>query len=147
MSIVRQRQSRTTGRHNLRRRRRRKSRISAWRVASWIGRMLFMLWESARSASRPRGAGRITANPVGTNGSASQYPACRKRSPVPNPIPARHKARSTDDQRLIDATSALVNLGFRKSEAIAAIAVAANAAGNSAEITTLVRVGLKTLAK
>ena len=56
-----------------------------------------------------------------------------------------------DDKRapapVTDAVSALVNLGYAQPQAAAAIAAAARSAGDDAETTTLIRLGLKELAK
>ena len=56
-----------------------------------------------------------------------------------------------DDKRapapVTDAVSALVNLGYAQSQAAAAIAVATRSAGEGAEATTLIRLGLRELAK
>ncbi len=56
-----------------------------------------------------------------------------------------------DDKRapapVTDAVSALVNLGYGQAQAAAAIAAAARSAGESAEATTLIRLGLRELAK
>jgi len=46
-----------------------------------------------------------------------------------------------------DAVSALVNLGYAHAQAAAAIAAAARSAGEGAEATTLIRLGLRELAK
>ncbi len=46
-----------------------------------------------------------------------------------------------------DAVSALVNLGYGEPQAAAAIAAAARSAGEGAEVKTLIRLGLKELAK
>lgn len=46
-----------------------------------------------------------------------------------------------------DAVSALVNLGYAQPQAAAAIAAAARSAGEGAEATTLIRLGLRELAK
>ena len=46
-----------------------------------------------------------------------------------------------------DAVSALVNLGYAQPQAAAAIAAAARSAGEGAEVRTLIRLGLKELAK
>jgi Holliday junction DNA helicase RuvA len=46
-----------------------------------------------------------------------------------------------------DAVSALVNLGYAQPQAAAAIAAAARSAGEGAEVKTLIRLGLKELAK
>jgi len=46
-----------------------------------------------------------------------------------------------------DAVSALVNLGYAQAQAAAAIAAAARSAGEGAEATTLIRLGLRELAK
>jgi len=56
-----------------------------------------------------------------------------------------------DDKRapapVTDAVSALVNLGYAQARAAAAIAAAARSAGEGAEATTLIRLGLRELAK
>ena len=56
-----------------------------------------------------------------------------------------------DDKRapapVTDALSALVNLGYAQAQAAAAIAAAVSNAGEGAETTTLIRLGLKELAK
>jgi holliday junction DNA helicase RuvA len=56
-----------------------------------------------------------------------------------------------DDKRapapVTDAVSALVNLGYAQAQAAAAIAAVARRAGEGAEATTLIRLGLRELAK
>jgi holliday junction DNA helicase RuvA len=56
-----------------------------------------------------------------------------------------------DDKRapapVTDAVSALVNLGYAQAQAAVAIAAAARSAGEGAEATTLIRLGLRELAK
>jgi Holliday junction DNA helicase RuvA len=56
-----------------------------------------------------------------------------------------------DDKRapapVTDAVSALVNLGYGQAQAAAAIAAAARSAGEGAEAKTLIRLGLRELAK
>ncbi len=56
-----------------------------------------------------------------------------------------------DDKRapapVTDAVSALVNLGYAQAQAAAAIAAAARSAGEGAAATTLIRLGLRELAK
>jgi holliday junction DNA helicase RuvA len=56
-----------------------------------------------------------------------------------------------DDKRapqpIADAVSALVNLGYGQPQAAAAIAAAVRSAGEDAEATTLIRLGLRELAK
>jgi Holliday junction DNA helicase RuvA len=56
-----------------------------------------------------------------------------------------------DDKRapapVTDAVSALVNLGYGQPQAASAIAAAARSAGEGAETTTLIRLGLRELAK
>ena len=64
---------------------------------------------------------------------------------------AVHLAGSIDERRapkpVMDAVSALINLGYAQPQAAAAIAAAARSAGDDAETTTLIRLGLKELAK
>ncbi len=50
-------------------------------------------------------------------------------------------------QPVLDAVSALVNLGYGQPQAAAAVAAAARVAGHGAETTQLIRLGLKELAK
>jgi Holliday junction DNA helicase RuvA len=50
-------------------------------------------------------------------------------------------------QPITDAVSALVNLGYAQPQAAAAIAAASRSAGDGAEVKTLIRLGLKELAK
>ena len=50
-------------------------------------------------------------------------------------------------QPISDAVSALVNLGYGQPQATAAVAAAARSAGEGAEVKTLIRLGLKELAK
>ncbi len=62
-----------------------------------------------------------------------------------------HLAGSVDEKRasrpVMDAISALVNLGYGQPQATAAIAAAARSAGERADTATLIRQGLKELAK
>ena len=62
-----------------------------------------------------------------------------------------HLAGSLDEQRatkpVADAVSALVNLGYGQPQAAAAIAAATRSAGDGADTATLIRHGLKELAK
>jgi len=62
-----------------------------------------------------------------------------------------HLAGSLDEKRapkpVADAVSALVNLGYGQPQAAAAIAAAARSAGESADTATLIRQGLKELAR
>ena len=62
-----------------------------------------------------------------------------------------HLAGALDEKRaprpVMDAVSALVNLGYGQPQAAAAIAAAARNAGESADTATLIRHGLKELAK
>ena len=64
---------------------------------------------------------------------------------------AVHLAGALDDKRaprpVTDAVSALVNLGYGQPQAAAAIAAAARSAGEGADVQTLIRQGLKELAK
>jgi Holliday junction DNA helicase RuvA len=50
-------------------------------------------------------------------------------------------------QPLRDAVSALVNLGYGQPQAAAAVAAAARAAGEGADAKSLIRLGLKEIAK
>jgi holliday junction DNA helicase RuvA len=62
-----------------------------------------------------------------------------------------HLAGALDDKRapkpVADAVSALVNLGYGQPQAAAAIAAAARSAGEDADTATLIRQGLRELAK
>jgi Holliday junction DNA helicase RuvA len=64
---------------------------------------------------------------------------------------AVHLAGALDDKRaprpVMDAVSALVNLGYGQPQAAAAIAAASRNAGESADTATLIRQGLRELAK
>jgi Holliday junction DNA helicase RuvA len=64
---------------------------------------------------------------------------------------AIHLAGALDDKRapkpVTDAVSALVNLGYGQPQAAAAIAAASRQAGEGADVQTLIRQGLKELAK
>src|SRR5262245_60062533 len=50
-------------------------------------------------------------------------------------------------QPVVDAVSALVNLGYSQPQAAAAVAAAARSAGQEADVSQLIRLGLKELAK
>jgi holliday junction DNA helicase RuvA len=50
-------------------------------------------------------------------------------------------------QPISDAVSALINLGYAQPQAAAAIAAAVRSAGDAAEVKTLIRLGLKELAR
>jgi Holliday junction DNA helicase RuvA len=64
---------------------------------------------------------------------------------------AVHLAGALDDKRaprpVMDAVSALVNLGYGQPQAAAAIATASRNAGEGADTATLIRQGLRELAK
>jgi Holliday junction DNA helicase RuvA len=64
---------------------------------------------------------------------------------------AAHLAGELDEKRaprpVMDAVSALVNLGYGQPQAAAAIAAAARNVGDAADVQTLIRQGLKELAK
>jgi Holliday junction DNA helicase RuvA len=64
---------------------------------------------------------------------------------------ALHLAGALEEKRaprpVMDAVSALVNLGYGQPQAAAAIAAAARSAGEGADTATLIRQGLKELAK
>ena len=64
---------------------------------------------------------------------------------------AVHLAGSVDEKRapkpVMDAVSALVNLGYGQPQAAAAIAAASRSAGEPADTATLIRQGLRELAK
>lgn len=63
---------------------------------------------------------------------------------------AAHLAGALDEKRaprpVMDAVSALVNLGYAQPQAAAAIAAAARSVGDAADVQTLIRQGLKELA-
>jgi holliday junction DNA helicase RuvA len=65
--------------------------------------------------------------------------------------PALVRLGALEDKRapqpVSDAVSALVNLGYGQPQATAAVAAAARNAGDGAEVKTLIRLGLKELAK
>jgi holliday junction DNA helicase RuvA len=50
-------------------------------------------------------------------------------------------------QPIVDAVSALINLGYGQPQAAAAIAAASRSAGEDADTARLIRLGLKELAK
>jgi Holliday junction DNA helicase RuvA len=50
-------------------------------------------------------------------------------------------------QPIVDAVSALINLGYGQPQAAAAIAAATRSAGEGADTARLIRLGLKELAK
>jgi Holliday junction DNA helicase RuvA len=64
---------------------------------------------------------------------------------------AAHLAGALDEKRaprpVMDAVSALVNLGYAQPQAATAIAAAAREVGDAADVQTLIRQGLKELAK
>jgi Holliday junction DNA helicase RuvA len=64
---------------------------------------------------------------------------------------AIHLAGALDEKRaprpVMDAVSALVNLGYGQPQAAAAIAAASRNAGEGADVQTLIRQGLKELAR
>ncbi|MDO8875371.1 MAG: Holliday junction branch migration protein RuvA [Pseudolabrys sp.] len=64
---------------------------------------------------------------------------------------AAHLAGALDEKRaprpVMDAVSALVNLGYGQPQAAAAIAAASRNVGDAADVQTLIRQGLKELAK
>jgi Holliday junction DNA helicase RuvA len=64
---------------------------------------------------------------------------------------AVHLAGAFDDKRapkpVMDAVSALVNLGYGQPQAAAAIAAASRSAGEGADTATLIRQGLRELAR
>jgi Holliday junction DNA helicase RuvA len=64
---------------------------------------------------------------------------------------AVHLAGALDEKRaprpVMDAVSALVNLGYGQPQAAAAIAAAARNSGDSADVATLIKQGLKELAR
>jgi Holliday junction DNA helicase RuvA len=64
---------------------------------------------------------------------------------------AVHLAGAVDDKRaprpVMDAVSALVNLGYGQPQAAAAVAAASRDAGEGADVQTLIRQGLKELAR
>jgi Holliday junction DNA helicase RuvA len=56
-------------------------------------------------------------------------------------------ASDADDSPAADAVSALVNLGYRRTEAFGAVATAARRLGNGADAGALIRAGLQELAR
>ena len=64
-----------------------------------------------------------------------------------DPALRRAVGRKRAPQPVLDAVSALVNLGYGQPQAAAAIAAASRTAGEGAETAQLIRLGLKELAK
>ncbi len=62
-------------------------------------------------------------------------------------IAASQQARAAVPTAVGDAVSALVNLGYQQAQASAAVAAAVKGAGEGAEASTLIRLGLKELSK
>jgi Holliday junction DNA helicase RuvA len=79
------------------------------------------------------------------DGAAAQAPKpTRKRAEKPQPVAP--KAPVVDDGAIMaDAVSALVNLGYGRSEAFGAVGKAVQMAGESRNLDTLIRLGLKEL--
>ena len=70
--------------------------------------------------------------------------------PTLDPATVQLAGASTRNARrkpVMDAVSALVNLGYGQPQAAAAIAAAARSAGEGADTATLIRQGLRELAK
>jgi Holliday junction DNA helicase RuvA len=90
---------------------------------------------------------------VGPKGAERIVTELKDRAPTfANVDPAVvHLAGALDEKRaprpIADAVSALVNLGYGHPQAAAAIAAAARNAGEGADTATLIRQGLKELAK
>ena len=61
--------------------------------------------------------------------------------------PSSSARRKRAPRPVMDAVSALVNLGYGQPQAAAAIAAAARSVGEGADVATLIRQGLKELAK
>jgi Holliday junction DNA helicase RuvA len=62
-------------------------------------------------------------------------------------VPAAVSPAEASDGPVADAISALVNLGYRRSEAYAAVAAVAQRLGNGADAGALIRAGLQELAQ
>jgi Holliday junction DNA helicase RuvA len=94
----------------------------------------------------PVAAPAAPAMPVSSpDGAAAQAPKpTRKRAEKPQPVAP--KAPVVDDGAIMaDAVSALVNLGYGRSEAFGAVGKAVQMAGESRNLDTLIRLGLKEL--
>jgi Holliday junction DNA helicase RuvA len=97
------------------------------------------------SVSRSPGVGAKVAERIVTE-LKDKVPAFTDIDPA-----AVHLAGALDDKRapkpVTDAVSALVNLGYGQPQAAAAIAAASRNAGEGADVQTLIRQGLKELAR
>jgi holliday junction DNA helicase RuvA len=97
------------------------------------------------SVSRSPGVGAKVAERIVTE-LKDKVPAFADIDPA-----AIHLAGALDDKRaprpVMDAVSALVNLGYGQPQAAAAIAAASRNAGEGADVQTLIRQGLKELAR
>jgi Holliday junction DNA helicase RuvA len=65
----------------------------------------------------------------------------------PGTISVSQQAQAAVTTNVGDAVSALVNLGYQPAQASAAVAAAVKSAGDEAETATLIRLGLKELAR
>lgn len=138
--------SRRNSSHRVNARRRRKGLSVFWRAMVWIGRMFvvaakFAIASFGRRKSFHRNRNYRIAREDGISDQEN------RQLDVGPTRTTRSIARTIHDTSLVDATSALMNLGFRKSQAASAVRHAASVAGEGAEVSTLIRLGLRNLAK
>ncbi|MCC9625859.1 Holliday junction branch migration protein RuvA [Thalassospira sp. MA62] len=87
----------------------------------------------------------VAAEPSATEAKKSTR-TTKKTSGAANPEPVEDAAPVVDDGVVLaDAVSALVNLGYGRSEAFGAVGKAAQQAGDDKSLDTLIRLGLKEL--
>lgn len=126
--------------------RRRRRRGLAWRFAAWAFRALIDYWKRSRAAYRRCNKQRAEKDIRGTSQILPPTTADRQGNSFREGTIGRNR-RSIEEPKINDAISALRNLGYRQPQAAAAIAAAARSAGEGADIATLIRLGLKGLAK
>lgn len=66
---------------------------------------------------------------------------------APSPAAGAAPAEGTAGGAIADALSALVNLGYKRAEAFGAVTTAARSLGDKAQVSDLIRAGLKELAR